>query len=252
MINKTDIPQINILGATLHKVDIEFLHEYIPVLLEEKKLSHIVTLNPEIIIGSRKKVGLKEYLDKAALCVADGIGLVLATKLLLGQPVNRITGVGIVEKLLKEQYSIYFVGARSDVLNQAIVNIKKTNPLLQIKGSHHGYLDPETEHRVIKEIKKVKPDIILVGMGFPRQEAFILELTENINHGIAIGVGGVLDILAGSKKRAPQFMQKSGLEWIYRGIIEPKRVLKWKFLITFIIIVLKTKIISFFSSSKKQ
>ena len=89
-------------------------------------------------------------------------------------------------------------------------------------------------------------------MGFPRQEAFILELTENINHGIAIGVGGVLDILAGSKKRAPQFMQKSGLEWIYRGIIEPKRVLKWKFLITFIIIVLKTKIISFFSSSKKQ
>ena len=195
-------------------------------LLKDKK-EFIVTANPETFMKSFDDEELKKLiLDKDNILVPDGVAIVKSARI-LGYNVNeRITGVDIAYKLLeygdKLKKSIYLFGSKQDVIDSMkdVINNKYSN--LELVGSSNGYVSDRDE--VFSEIKKLKPDIILVALGIPMQEKLIYKHLKDFDKGIFVGVGGSFDVISGHKKRAPKIFIKLNLEWLYRIICEPKRL----------------------------
>ncbi len=145
-------------------------------------------------------------------------------------------------------YSLFLIGGREGVAEEAAMNIQRDYPGIRIAGHHHGYFKGthtnspgEEEERVIELIHKSKADIIFVGFGFPRQEVWINSHMDNLGVKVAIGNGGVIDILAGRAKRAPEIFIKLGLEWLYRLISDPSRIKRQIVLPLFLIRVMLEK-----------
>ncbi len=195
--------------------------------LKNNKKMFIVTANPETLMMSEKDMELNNLLnDKDTILVPDGIGVVKALKILNYDVKERIAGIDISNTLLeygnKLKKSIYLFGSKQDVIDSMkdVINNKYGN--LKIVGSSNGYVSDRDE--VFSEIKKLKPDIILVALGIPMQEKLIYKHLKDFDKGIFVGVGGSFDVISGHKKRAPKIFIKLNLEWLYRIICEPKRL----------------------------
>lgn len=195
--------------------------------LKNNKKMFIVTANPETLMMSEKDMELNNLLnDKNTILVPDGIGVVKALKILNYDVKERIAGIDISNTLLeygnKLKKSIYLFGAKQDVIDSMkdVINNKYSN--LEVVGSSNGYVSDRDE--VFDEIKKLKPDIILVALGIPMQEKLIYKHLKDFDKGIFVGVGGSFDVISGHKKRAPKIFIKLNLEWLYRIICEPKRL----------------------------
>lgn len=197
----------------------------------------VFTPNTEIVMETRKNERLRALINSGDLVVADGIGLVIGSKL-KGHPLpERVTGYDMSIELLtmaKEKgYGLFFLGGKPGVAQRAKVAVEKSHPGIRIvgtndgyfKGTHLGYKDHPEEQEVIQKIKDSKADILFVGLGFPKQEIWIDENVKKTGVALAIGNGGVLDVLAGEAKRAPDFFIRLHLEWFYRLIKNPSR---WK------------------------
>jgi len=204
----------------------------------------IVTPNAEIVISANKDQKLYNAICNADISLPDGIGVFLASRI-KGTPLKeRTTGFDLMVELLKladkKGYSVYLLGGKPGVADDALENIKKSFPNIKISGAHHGYFSAEEEKRIIEELNKESPDMVFVGMGAPKQELFIDRYRGKINCGFLMGVGGSLDVLSGRTKRAPLIMRKLGLEWLYRLVKEPYRAKRMtalpKFLIKVILI----------------
>ena len=187
----------------------------------------IVTPAPEIVMAANKSDDLKEMINNSTLVLKDGIGIKIAEKLKGIEGEKRQTGIETLERLLEianeNGYSVYFVGAKDEILQKAIVNIKSKFPNIVVKGQHNGYFkdgSPE-EEQILKDIEEKKPDLLIAAMGFPKQEIF---LTKTQTPKVSIACGGSLDVMSGEVKRAPRWMQKVGLEWFYRLIKDPGRI----------------------------
>lgn len=139
---------------------------------------------------------------------------------------ERITGVDISYKLLelanKYSKSIYLLGASKDVIELTVKNINKEYPKVNILGYSDGYVDNKDD--IFKRIKNISPDIVLVALGVPKQELLIAKHYDNFSKGIFVGVGGTFDVISGTKKRAPQIIQKLNIEWLYRIIGNKERI----------------------------
>ena len=208
--------------------------------LTEPGFTYIITLNPEILIRADQDPEVSAIIKNAFLCLADGSGLILASRFLYKKAPSKITGMDLTTMLLeKGSFSFYLVGGHPDILPKAVEVIAKDYPKSVIKGSQHGYFKPEEEAAIIADIQAKKPDIVLVGLGFPKQERFLKSLETQLTYGVGMGVGGVFDILSGSKPRAPEIWQKLHVEWLYRGLIEPQRMKRWTFIPTFGVAVMK-------------
>lgn len=195
---------------------------------EESRTLHVVTANAEMLYRCRKDKALAEIVKTADLVTADGAGVVLASRI-LGSPVpERVAGFDLMVECLKEaagrSLPVYFLGSHPQVLQQAIGNAAKFYPGLNIAGWHHGYFSEEEEEKILREICALKPSLLLVAMGVPKQEIWIFRHKEKLPPCTAIGVGGSFDVLAGKLRRAPLWMQKAGLEWFYRFCKEPARL----------------------------
>lgn len=188
----------------------------------------IVTANPETFM---KADSISEF-DKALMkpdttIVPDGIGVVKAANYIgISEIKERITGVDISYKLLelanKYSKSIYLLGASKDVIELTVKNINKKYPKVNILGYSDGYVDDKDD--VFKRIKNISPDIILVALGVPKQELLIAKHYDSFSKGIFVGVGGTFDVISGTKKRAPQIIQKLNIEWLYRIIGNKERI----------------------------
>ncbi len=157
---------------------------------------------------------------------------------------ERITGIDLCEYLLclanEKNYSLALFGATKEVLEKLILKIKKEYPNIKLLECSNGYI--ENKEQEMKKIIELNPDICLVALGIPEQEILISKYIENAKKGIYIGVGGSLDVLSGTKKRAPEIFIKLNLEWLYRIIKEPKRIKRfWNNNIKFLIEVRKNK-----------
>lgn len=211
--------------------------------VQENKFNYFVTLNPEIFMSAKKNNRLLQIIKQATCIFADGTGLILASRFLSEEPIKKITGSDMTIKLLEQnKYSYYLIGAEEHIINQSVINIKKKYPGNEIVGYHNGFFNDSEKLKIIEDMKIKKPQIIFIGMGSPRQDYFIEELSKSLSTGLAIGVGGMFEILSGNKARAPRILQKLGLEWIYRGILDPARITRWTFIFPFLMLVLKTKI----------
>ncbi len=188
----------------------------------------VVTPDSLAILTAQKDKIYKKILCNADLVTPDGSGLLFASKL-FGSPIKeRVTGIDLINKLLqigeKKGYKFYFLGAKTGRADEAKENILKKYPNIDIVGVHHGYIEGKEEEIVIQDIKRKKPDILLVGMGVPKQERWIYRHMNELGVPVSIGVGGSFDVLSGKIPRAPGWMQKCGIEWVYRTLREPKRI----------------------------
>ena len=197
-------------------------------LLRSGSFHHFLTLNPEIFTRCDALPRLKRDLQDSCLCTADGVGVRLASRLLLNQPLVKCTGLDLVDTLLgSNRFSIFFVGSTTQSLDIAIHSIRQRFPKVVIKGAHHGFFPEDHTDSIIDLIRDAEPDIVLTGMGFPKQDHFLRACQNTLNYGIGIGVGGVIDIFSHQKKRMPNVIRKMGLEWLFQGLFDIKRMKRW-------------------------
>lgn len=205
---------------------------------------NIISGNPEVLFNALNNSKLKQnFNDKNSVIIPDGVGTVLASRLLKSPVKEKIAGIDVVKEVLikanEEGRSIYLLGAKEEVLIKCVESIKHEFPSLRIGGFHNGFFDLNNCDDIIEDIKLSKPWAIFVAMGSPRQEIFIERIMPIVNTKIFMGVGGVFDIFAGELKRAPKWMISLGLEWLYRVIKEPFRIKRLISIPKFLLLVLK-------------
>lgn len=190
---------------------------------------NIISGNPEVLYrGLEDRDLLQLYTSVNSIIIPDGVGTVIASKI-IGSPVKtKIAGIEIMDEIIKEcstqKRGIYLVGAKEEVLRECIINLLMKYPDLDIKGSHNGYFDLDNCNDLINDIKRKEPYAIFVAMGCPRQELFIGKYIDKLPCHIFMGVGGSFDVFAGQVSRAPKWMINLGLEWLYRVMKEPFRI----------------------------
>lgn len=232
----------NILNFKVFNQNKDTLIEYI----EQLPKVNIISGNPEVLFnGLNNKNLTKNFNSKDSLIIPDGVGTVIAAKMLKNPVKEKIAGIDVMMDLLikadKEHKSIYLLGAKEEVLQKCKKNIISRFPNIKISGSHNGFFDLNNCDEIISDIQNSDAWAIFVAMGSPRQEIFIDKIIHNSPCKIFMGVGGVFDILAGELKRAPKWMIKLGLEWLYRVYKEPFRIKRLIAIPKFLLLVLKDK-----------
>jgi N-acetylglucosaminyldiphosphoundecaprenol N-acetyl-beta-D-mannosaminyltransferase len=215
-----------VLGLPVH-----LLQNYPNWLLEQvqqQRGTHVVTLNAEMAMQAEQNPDLAAVIHKAELVIPDGAGVVLYLKL-RGRQVERCPGIELAEAVLRQAAdlespcSVFFYGAAPETIQAAATTWQQRLPNLQLVGTQHGYLSPEEQPQLWETLKALQPQIILVGLGVPRQELWIAQHRHLCPHSIWVGVGGSFDIWAGKKTRAPGWLRNNNLEWVYRLYQEPWR-----------------------------
>lgn len=237
--------QVKILNIPIDAVSQTQAKERLIEFLDGSSLKQVYTPNPEIIMIAQKDQALKNVLQGADLVIPDGIGLIIASKIKGLQLKERVTGIDTMHQLLldaaERNKSIYLFGGKPGIAEIACENIENKYKGIRIAGFNHGYFKEEDENQIINNINSVKPDILFVCLGAPKQEKWIYKYKEILQCKIAMGVGGSVDIYSGTAKRAPRIFQKMGLEWFYRLAKEPWRLKRMMLLPKFLLKVITTK-----------
>jgi N-acetylglucosaminyldiphosphoundecaprenol N-acetyl-beta-D-mannosaminyltransferase len=195
--------------------------------IDHNRKSFIVAINPEKIMKAQQDDRLRELLNQATYPIPDGVGVILASILKGGRIRSRVTGIDMMLRLCQEAAArgkkVFLYGAKPGVADEAKRRLEEMFPGIQIVGTMHGY---EKDERVITEaINQSGADILFVALGSPAQEYWIVNHMHSLVPKVYQGVGGSFDVISGRLKRAPLFVQKLGLEWLYRLLKEPWR---WK------------------------
>ena len=196
-------------------------------LMRGEDKAYIVTPNPEIVWMARRNEPLRAAINKAAIVLPDAVGIIIASKI-LGTPLRcgRVPGIDFItalfEKMAESGMSVFLLGAKPGVAQEAGQKLAEKHKGLVISGAVDGYFTEDAP--VIDQINEVNPDLLLVCLGAPKQELWMAENALRINAPLCAGLGGSLDIFAGRAKRAPAFFCRTGLEWLYRLIKEPRRI----------------------------
>ncbi len=214
-------------------------------LMDQEKNNMVCTPNPEIVMAARKDDELMKILNLSDMVIADGIGVVWASKYTKKRLPERVAGYDLTQRLFNElkdtHKTIFFFGGAPGVAKEAAEKMMKKYPGLNIVGTRNGYFSKEEEVKIVSDIKALKPDLLLVGLGAPKQEKWIYKYKDEIGAGLSIGVGGSFDVMADKVKRAPDIFCKLGLEWFYRLIKQPTRIKRMMQLPKFALTVLKNK-----------
>lgn len=218
--------KVSILGVDFIHTTMNGMIDKLAHHLEKEEKAFVVTANPEIVLHAYENEDYNKLLQQADYITADGIGVVKAAKWLGKSLPERVTGYDMFMKLLhianERSYSIYLLGAKEEVIERAVAAIHEQFPNVKIAGYHHGYFDWH-DKTIENEVKELKPDLMFLAIGFPRQEQWISERIASFDKGIFMGVGGSFDVIAGEVKRAPLIWQKLNLEWLYRLLKQPSR-----------------------------
>jgi N-acetylglucosaminyldiphosphoundecaprenol N-acetyl-beta-D-mannosaminyltransferase len=220
--------RISLLGCGIDALDMSETVERCRRLIESPGTSHQVSVNAAKLVALRSDSRLREIVDQSALVSADGQSVVWAARV-LGRPLPcRVAGIDLMHGLIllaeRAGYSAYFLGAQAEILERAVGRIRRDHPELEIAGMRDGYFSDEETDEVCAEIREAEPDILFVAMSSPCKEYWVAENAEKLGVPLVMGVGGSLDVVAGATRRAPRWMQRSGLEWFARLIQEPRRL----------------------------
>lgn len=216
----TNVMGYPFINATKEELDANLIER-----INNKRRTFLVTANPEIVMQARQNEEFSMLLREADGITPDGTGIIMAGRI-LGTPLKeRLTGFDLVQRLfarsVQEGWSFYLLGTKREVLEEAIMVAKQRFPGIKIAGYHDGYF--QDDGPILEEIQRTQPDIVLVGLGSPKQEKWIHLHKNDLPPGLYMGVGGSFDGLAGRIKRAPESWQKLNIEWLYRLIQEPSR-----------------------------
>ena len=207
-------------------IDVTTLEVVKNSLLEADTSQQVITINPEMVTKAYKDKELSELIKSMEWVIPDGIGVVMALKM-IGVKTQRIPGIELAYSLLQEAndkgLKVAFIGADEDTIQTAKKELLKELPNLNFVYIHNGYFSKDEENIIIEEIQNASPDILLAGLGFPKQEKFLKCFKNFEKKTIMIGVGGSFDVWSRKLKRAPKVFQKLNLEWFYRLLCQPSR-----------------------------
>ena len=207
---------------------------------------HIVTADSLALVRAGEDERFRNSMRRAALVVPDGAGVVWAADF-LGTPLpGRVPGVALVSQICetagKTGWKVFFIGGKPGIAEQAAGLLQKEHGVT-VCGIEHGYFTPDSveEETVLERIATAHPDIIFVALGVPRQEFFIARLRNCLKRGVAIGVGGSFDVISQTLPRAPYWMQRFGIEWLFRLWLEPRRFMRMLGIPLFVLQILRHK-----------
>jgi len=219
-----DVPIDNIDGSTA----LGYVERYGPR-VDDREPRSVLFVNVHSLHLARRDVDFLDSLQKANLVLPDGSGLALAGKL-LGHPIGEnLNGTDFSPRVLElardRQWSVFLLGGKAGVAERCKEVLLARWPGLAIVGMRHGHFSTEEEESIIAEINRIKPDLLFVAMGSPIQEKWIVQHAPALSVGMCFGVGGLFDFLAGERRRAPLWIRRVGLEWLFRFVMDPAS--KW-------------------------
>lgn len=203
---------------------------------------HVCTVNPEFVMIAQRDVNFFNILNRADLCIPDGVGLLWAARWLGRRLPQRVTGSDglplIAERAAKAGWRLYLLGAAPGVAEKAADVLRGRYPGLQIAGTYAGSPAPDEEDAIVQRVNASGADLLFVAYGAPEQDKWIARNLPRLQVKMAMGVGGAFDFIAGLVPRAPLWMRRLGLEWLYRLYLQPSRIGRMTRLPRFVLAVL--------------
>lgn len=223
-------PRIKILDTIIDVLDEKDTIDLVEKYIEKKEPLHLMGVNADKINSLTTNHKLKEIVNGCGIINADGASVVLASKFLNIPLPERVAGIDLMQKLVdvseKKGYSIYLLGAKQEVVEKTAQVLKERHKKLNVLGIHNGYFKEGDWGEISEELKRLCPDIVFIGITSPLKEYLIEYLQNDGNRSVFMGVGGSFDVISGNIPRAPLWMQKMNLEWLFRVLQEPKRLFK--------------------------
>ena len=225
-----DNERVVILNTIIDVLDMYQTVRLVDRYIETKTPLHLMGVNADKINEVNKNETMRQIVNSCGVINADGASVVLASRFLNKALPERVAGIDLMQVLVRESaekgYSIYLLGAKKQIVDKTAEVLRMRYPLINIVGIHDGYFKEDEWGDISQEIKERKPDIVFVGITSPLKEYLIEYLQQDGNNCVFMGVGGSFDVISGAINRAPVWMQKMNLEWLYRVIKEPRRLFK--------------------------
>lgn len=226
--SKHDGARVELFGLTLDAVTLPEAVARVESFIAEPGTRQFVAVNVDKVVKASRDPEVRSAINSADLVTADGQPIVWASRL-LGRPLpERVTGIDLMLALLQladsHGLSVYLLGARPEVVGRVATRLTREYPGIRIAGVQHGYFAPTEEPGVVAPIAEAAPDLLFVAISSPAKERFLARWKDQLNARFVMGVGGAFDVYAGVTRRAPGWMQRVGLEWLFRLIQEPRRM----------------------------
>jgi N-acetylglucosaminyldiphosphoundecaprenol N-acetyl-beta-D-mannosaminyltransferase len=221
-------PRADILDCEIDRVDLDGALAVCEESIASRRFVQHMAINAAKLVAMQSDPELAAVVRSCELVTADGQAVVWASRVLRDPLPMRVAGIDLMEALLARAadsgYRVYILGARQEVLEQAIERLLARHPSLQVAGFRNGYFAPEAEDDVAAEIAAARADILFVAMGSPQKELFLGRHGPRMGVPFVMGVGGAIDVVSGITRRAPRVLQRLGLEWLFRLLQEPRRL----------------------------
>lgn len=219
--------RVEILGVKVDAVTMSEAVARVQELISARKPSIVATANAEMLMRATHDAELFKILNAAELVVPDGAGTVWAAHHLGYEMPERVAGFDLVQELLKlapkKSQRIFFFGSVPGIAEKAKAKAETLYEGIEIVGTRNGFFTAADEPEIITQIRNARADILLAALGVPKQEKWLAAHKLELNVPVSIGVGGTLDVMAGAVRRAPKWMQRAKLEWLFRAMLQPSR-----------------------------
>lgn len=224
--------RIQLLNIEVDNISMEEALHRIDAMAQDRKPTYVVTPNLDHIVTIERDAYFREAYAHADLILADGKPLLWIAKARKTPIREKISGSDLFPRLAElaanKGYTMFFLGAGEGIAAQAAEKLKKQYPGLRIAGCYAPPIgferDRSAVHEIIQRVQTANPDILVVGLGTPKQEKFLYRYYKQMGVPVSLGLGASFDFIAGNRKRAPRWMSEHGLEWLYRTLQEPKRL----------------------------
>jgi N-acetylglucosaminyldiphosphoundecaprenol N-acetyl-beta-D-mannosaminyltransferase len=226
--------RIELMGCLIDNLTMEETLDAVERFIASGRPHQHVVVNVDKLVKAQADADLRRIINECALINADGMPVVWASRL-LGRPLKeRVAGVDLFEALMQrsaqENWRVYLLGAREEIVSKVKSIYELKYPGLTIAGYRNGYWSSEEEPVVAEQIRAAAVDILFVAISSPKKEQFLNHYQAQMRVPFAMGVGGTFDVAAGKVKRAPKWMQASGMEWFFRFLQEPRRMFRRYFI----------------------
>jgi N-acetylglucosaminyldiphosphoundecaprenol N-acetyl-beta-D-mannosaminyltransferase len=220
--------RIHLLGAPLDAVTLDDAVKLVDEAVAARRPTLNASLNAAKLVRMQTDSELRASVELCDLVTADGVPVVWAARALGHAVPGRVNGTDLMELLFahaaERDYSVYLFGSEPGILSGARAEIERRHPAIRIAGTQHGFFHPSEEEAVVRRIAAARPDILFIALGTPQKELFQARHRDELGVPFTMGVGGSFEVLAGVKRRAPGWAQRSGLEWAFRLVQEPRRL----------------------------
>ncbi|MFC6334923.1 WecB/TagA/CpsF family glycosyltransferase [Paenibacillus septentrionalis] len=239
------IPKVHIFGIPFSKMDMKDTVQYLTDRINAGQQTHVITANPIMVMSALESPSYKEMMLKSDIIVPDGAGIVWAAAK-GGDPVaERVTGIELLHELFKvgeaHHWKVFLLGTTQEIIDAAAESLQMQYPQVRIVGSRNGYFNASQDDEVVAQIAELEPHLLFVARGADTQEPWIVKHRAALKAPLIMGVGGSFDVISGKLKRAPQWIQRVRMEWLFRLLQEPKRLPRMMVLPRFMLKVMRNK-----------